>query len=299
MISFCILQQDVSIFNIPGYKLINRARSCSAHGGLVIHLKEEYTFTERHLSVNSNLWEGLFIDIQHEGLENKITLANIYRPPKDNDCNAVLTKFNDEIRTIVNQLSQENSNCIITGDTNINIFEVNERTNFQEYFDIFITNGLFPKITLPTRYNLNRNTGTLIDHLFCKLIDGENCISSLYRKLKKTGVLSPEYSDLASNLRLYNAILKKNIRLTKMNNYAEKFEKYKLDMHRTWSTITEALNKNEKKDAYPNYFMVDGFKTDSKTDIASSFNSFFANIGKNLSEKIHCATSNTIDTYLK
>ena len=67
-------------------------------------------------------------------------------PPKDNDCNAVLTKFNDEIRTIVSQLSQENSNCIITGDTDINILQLNERTKFQEYFDIFITNGLFPKI---------------------------------------------------------------------------------------------------------------------------------------------------------
>ena len=32
---------------------------------------------------------------------------------------------------------------------------------------------------------------------------------SLYRKLKKAYVLSPEYSDLVSNLRLYNAILKK------------------------------------------------------------------------------------------
>ena len=70
-------------------------------------------------------------------------------------------------------------------------------------------------------------------------------------------------------------------------------------MRRTWSTINEALNKIKKKDAFPNHFKVDGIKTDSKTDIANSFNSFFANIGKNLSEKIHCATSNTIDTYLK
>ena len=62
--------------------------------GLKIYLKEQYTFTERHLSDISNLWQGLFIEIQHEGLENEITLANICRPPKDNDCNAVLTKFN-------------------------------------------------------------------------------------------------------------------------------------------------------------------------------------------------------------
>ena len=88
------------------------------------------------------------------------------------------TLSNEEIRPIVTQLSQERSNCIITGDTNINLLKVNERIKFQEYFDIFITNGLFPKITFPTRYNLNRNTATLIDHLFCKFIDGENCISS-------------------------------------------------------------------------------------------------------------------------
>ena len=100
------------------------------------------------------------------------------RPLRDNDCNAVLTKFNDEIRAIVSQLSQENSNCIITGDTNINILQFNERTKFQEYFDILITNGLFCKITQPTRYYLNRNTATLIDHLLCKFIDSENCICS-------------------------------------------------------------------------------------------------------------------------
>ena len=406
-------QQDVSIFHIPGYKLINRARSCSAHGGLIIYLKEDYTYNERQLSDNSEVWEGLFIDIDHEGLENKITLANIYRPPKNNDSNAVLTKFNDEIRTIVNQLSRENSNCIITGDTYINLLKINKRTKFQEYFDIFITNGLFPKITLPTRYNLNRNTSTLIDHLFCKFIDGKNCVSSgilignisdhlpyfayldlkrktnkqkrtvlvyknteesinkfysdvsaaissmpvnndlfgnpndsynslenvlmeakakhfqprevnynkykhkyspwitsgiipsikyrdlLYWKLKKTDALSPEHSDLSNNLRLYNSILKRNIRLTRTDYYAEKFEKYKLDIRRTWSIINEALNKSQKKDYFPNYFIVDGNKTNCKTNIANSFNSFFANIGKKLSDKINCDTRNTINTYLK
>ena len=74
---------DVSIFHIPGYKLINRAKSCSAHGGLIIYLKDEYTYKERQLCNDSKVWEDLFIDIEHEGLDNKITLANIYRPPKN------------------------------------------------------------------------------------------------------------------------------------------------------------------------------------------------------------------------
>ena len=52
-----------------------------------------------------------------------------------------------------------------------------------------------------------------------------------------------------------------------------------------WSTLNEALNKIKKKDSFPNYFMVDGIKTNSKTDIANSFNSFFANIDKNYLKK--------------
>ena len=170
---------DVYIFHIPDYKMINRGKSCSAHGGLIIYLKDEYTVEdERQLCNDSNVWESLFIDIEHEGLDNKITLANNYRPPKNNDNNTVLGEFNEEIRPTVTQYPQERSYCIITGDTNINLLKVKERFKFQEYFDIFITNGLFPKITFPTRYDLNRNTASLIDDLFCKFIDGENFISS-------------------------------------------------------------------------------------------------------------------------
>ena len=405
--------QDVSIFHIPGYKLINRARSCSAHGGLIIYLKDDYTYKERQLCNDSNIWEGLFIDIEHEGLDNKITLANIYRPPKNHDNNTVLSKFNDEIRPIVTQLSQERSNFIVTGDTNINLLKINERIKFQEYFDIFITNGLFPKIAFPTPYNLNRNTATSIDHLFCKFIDGENSVSSgilisnisdhlpyfayiklkmetkrkkktvfvyknteesingfqndvsnainnisinndllgnpndsynaleniimeakckhfqprevrfdrykhkfspwissgiihsikyrdsLYRKLKKRNAQSPEYNKLSNDLRIYNSILKKNIRLAKSDYYAKNFDEYKFNIRRTWSTINDVLNKNKKRDSFPNFFVINGNKTNSKQEIASSFNLFFANIGKNLSQNIHCDTRNTINTYMK
>ena len=63
---------------------------------------------------------------------------------------------------------------------NVNLLKINERIKFQEYFDIFVSNGLFPKITYPTRFSKSekRCNGTLIDHLFCKYLDGENCLSS-------------------------------------------------------------------------------------------------------------------------
>ena len=59
------------------------------------------------------------------------------------------------------------------------------------------------------------------------------------------------------------------------------------------------LNKNKDRDTFPNFFMINGNKTNSKQEIASSFNSFFANIGKHLSNQIHCSTPNTISTYMK
>ena len=122
---------------------------------------------------------------------------------------------------------------------------------------------------------------------------------SLYRKLKKTDVQTPEYSELSNNLRIYNSILKKNIRLAKSEYYTKKFDEYKFNIRRTWSTINDVLNKNKNRDSFPNFFMINGNKTNSKQEIASSFNSFFANIGKHLSNKIHCDTPNTINTYMK
>ena len=69
---------DISIFHISGYKLINRDGSCSAHGGLIIYLKDDYNYKEHQLCYDFNIWEGLFIDIEHKGLDSKITPANIY-----------------------------------------------------------------------------------------------------------------------------------------------------------------------------------------------------------------------------
>ena len=47
------------------------------------------------------------------------------------------------------------------------MLQMNERVKFQKYFDLFVTNGLFPLITLPTR--TSKQSSTLIDQAFCKV----------------------------------------------------------------------------------------------------------------------------------
>ena len=160
---------DACLINIPGYNLIQQGKQCCGHGGLIIYLKDIFSYKIRSLHDKSDLWEGLFIDITHETINNKITLGNIYRPPKHNNNNNTVSSFLKELQPVVHQLSRDSSSVIITGDFNINLLEVNVRLKFHEYFDLFVTNGFYPKITLPTRFS--RKSGTLIDQIFCKHTD--------------------------------------------------------------------------------------------------------------------------------
>ena len=136
-------KSDASLYNIPGYQLIHKGKSCSEHGGLITYLDEEYSYTVRDLMIASDSWEGLFINVQHEHLPQNLILGNIYRPPKKNDNGDVIHQFNSELRPIIDQLGKEIKNRIITGDMNITLLKINERIKFQEYFDIFVSNGLF------------------------------------------------------------------------------------------------------------------------------------------------------------
>ena len=157
---------DLSLLQIPGYKLIHQGRRCCGHGGLIIYLEEKFSFAIKPLSINSAVWEGLFIDINHDNLKSKVTLGNIYRPPMCNNNNSTIDTFINEFRPVVDKLSKESPNLLLTGDFNLNLLSINDRTKIQEYFDLFVTNGLYPKITLPTRFS--RKSASLIDQIFCK-----------------------------------------------------------------------------------------------------------------------------------
>ena len=177
--------QDISLFQIPGYNLINQPKVCSEHGGLIIYLKREYTHNVRDLYKSSDIWEGLFIDVFHENTNKKITIGNIYRPPKNNNSNPTIENFIQQINPIISNLSKENSHAIFTGDFNINLLEMNTRIKYQAYFDQFVTNGFYPKIVQPCRFT--KKTGSVIDHTFCKL--SENTSKS------HSGILISNMSD--------------------------------------------------------------------------------------------------------
>ena len=64
-------------------------------------------------------------------------------------------------------LRDKNSEVLLAGDYNINLFQLKTRDTHEDFFDNMLSNGFYPKITLPTR--LDRNTCTLIDNVYFKL----------------------------------------------------------------------------------------------------------------------------------
>ena len=170
---------DVSLLHIPGYKLIHQGSKCNRHGGLIIYLHEEYTYKLRNIYTQSDIWEGLFIDVSGENLRRPITIGNIYKPPHNNNNNANIERFIEEISPIINTPQKENKYAAIVGDFNINLLQINEREKFEEFFDLMCTNNFFPKITLPTRSS--KKSCTLIDQMFCKSphLDHTNISSSI------------------------------------------------------------------------------------------------------------------------
>ena len=65
--------------------LNQQSKICCGHGGLIIYLHNTLSYELRDIYTRSDTWEGIFIDITSDNFVNKITLGNIYRPPKDNN----------------------------------------------------------------------------------------------------------------------------------------------------------------------------------------------------------------------
>ena len=210
---------DLSVYHIDGFHMISHAKTCSAHGGLVIYLSNEFSFEELSFAGVKSGWEGQFIKVRC-GLKD-ITIGNIYRPPKD--LVESYTAFTDELSDILSMLSSTNMPVVIAGDFNIDLLRVNEKASVADFFDSITSNGFFPRVTLPTR--LSRNRATLIDNFFCNI-----CGTSLE---SKAGIFVTQLSDhfpyfISLNLKFRNKKTKKTIEIYRQD--AESIARFKQEL---------------------------------------------------------------------
>jgi hypothetical protein len=174
---------DLSLYQIPNYVCISQGKHCSEHGGLVIYLHKNYNFEPYVIGNMSEIWEGLFIKILNNGKGKHIFLGNIYRPPKDNTTNEIVQTFIDEIDPIVTDLNKSKSTIVLAGDFNIDLLKLQQRPIFRDYLETFISLGLCPTLTLPTR--ITDTTATLIDNVYSNYHDSSS----------QSGIIISEISD--------------------------------------------------------------------------------------------------------
>ena len=147
------------------YQCFSIKATTSSHGGLISYVDDKYDVQVKTTVDESNIWEGLFLEINHNSLQNKIIIGNVYKLPKDNNRARNINAFKSDIEPILQGISISNNEALICGDYNIYLLKINGEAHFSEFFDTMLGHSFYPKITLPTR----TSGATLIDNIYCKL----------------------------------------------------------------------------------------------------------------------------------
>ena len=66
--------------SLEGYKCFHVKASASAHGGLITYVDDEFDVSVKLIITNSNIWEGQFLELNHEAFQSKIVIGNVYNP---------------------------------------------------------------------------------------------------------------------------------------------------------------------------------------------------------------------------
>ena len=104
---------DLSVYDLHGYKCIAQDKHCSNKGGLMIYVHNKY---KAEVKCNINMyehWEGLIIEIKDGCLSKTIIIGNIYRHPKTTNAN--LNVFIEALSYTLSSLENNNNQIILAG----------------------------------------------------------------------------------------------------------------------------------------------------------------------------------------
>lgn len=149
-------------FDIPGYNLVYKNRPGASRGGVAIYVHKKFDFKMRDdLVINiPGTFESIFIEIQNAKF--KAIVGEIYRIPNTNEIISI-----DRYETIIKQLQDYKNTIIIGTDQNFDYIKIDQHKNIEDLLNVFLTNGLVPTITKPTR--ITHTSATLIDNIYVSI----------------------------------------------------------------------------------------------------------------------------------
>ena len=241
----------LNLLKIPGYNTIAVEQKCGKKGGLLIYLKEEFQYVIRKLYEDSKDWEAQIVDVMKKNnkpLQSKITLLNIYRPPRDNYSDKSIDKCLKPLSKILQPLAKEKSTLITGGDFNINLLKILQRTKFQDFFELLTSYGSIPQVTLPTHYS--KRNATLIDNIFLRPAKKVTRVAS--------GVIATKISDHLPCFSIINCGLSDQKNTTKIQirkQDPEAIQAFKNEVDTELNRLSPDPSLNQ--DPNPNYIKID------------------------------------------
>jgi len=114
--------------------------------------------------------------------------------------------------------------------------------------------------------------------------------SRLYKKLKQTHVDNINYIHRKINFNKYRNTLRKVIDKAKKIYYTNLFDRFKNNIKKTWSLISETLNKT-KQSLIPEKMIIDNHECGNRQTIVNQFNSYFSKITEQIEITNHEGSS--------
>ena len=119
----------------------------------------------------------------------------------------------------------------------------------------------------------------------------------LYRDLKTTSSESLMYNAKKINLKTYNNILRKSIKLAKKMYFFNEFEKNKHNIKNTWKVIKDVIDCTGSTG--PTELKIDNRITKDLTEITNTLNNYFVTTAKTITNDIKQPQNKSIHDCLK
>ena len=209
--------------DINGYTFISNCRKSHKGGGVGLYIRDFINFEIREdLTVmDDKIFESLFIEIKC--VDKSIIFGTIYRSPSgDSDTDSI---FLDYLKTCVSKLRKSKKYCIIQGDFNYNLNDVDD-SHMSSFTEVMFDNLFFPHINLPTR--ITGTSATCIDHIWSNIFDSDVVC----------GIISETIADHMITFQC------SDFNLTQSNNSAQDRKYSKID----YKKLTLKLNDIETRD---------------------------------------------------
>lgn len=145
-----ITENEITLYHIPGYKIIISANETQRAGGVLIYVKNNLTYS--HMVTKSHSFEGINLNLKFG--TRTISFLAIYRSPSQ-----PIAEFLQELETV---LESDISPTYLLGDINIDILQ-QQQLYVEQYLNLTSSLGYEMLIKEPTR--VTSNTSTCIDHL--------------------------------------------------------------------------------------------------------------------------------------